>query len=218
MRTGVTVESHAKEREAMRFNRIWCSTLLLTMYVCGNVQAQHAHHHGGVDQPPMSFKQRFQYDMYRNQRWPMPFRNLDTAAVSAFLDVQRNNGWRLSNTVVNAMFDPATQSLTDAGKSHVRWIVTQAPRHRRIVFVLEGNNQQETADRVESTQLAISEIVPVGPLPEIYLTNREPRGMSGEYQTTILRAMNASVPKPRLPSGSGGGSSSLGQSGGNNSN
>lgn len=123
-------------------------------------------------------------------------------------DQQRSNGWRLHNTLSTAMFDPRTNCLTDAGKAHVKWIVTNAPQARRVVFVLQDANQQVTSTRVESTQLAISEVIPVGPLPQIYLTDREPSGSSGVYQTAVHRAMANSVPSPRLTAAGGSSGSS----------
>lgn len=145
-------------------------------------------------------------DYYRNKLWPTPFQSTDTASVLAYFDQQRNNGWRLANTLGSAMFDPQTNALTLAGKNHLEWIVTQAPQSRRVVFVLQGQNQQATAQRVEAAQLAISEMVPVGQLPQIYLTGQESPGSSGVYQTAIHRAMVTSVPAPRLTSAAAAGS------------
>ena len=162
----------------------------------------------GPDQCGPSAKTSCTYDYYRNKMWPAPFTAADTHSVVSIFEQQRSNGWRLHNTLSSAMFDPKTHCLTDAGKAHVKWIVTQAPQARRVVFVLQDVDQQLTATRVESTQLAISEVVPIGPLPQIYLTDREPFGSSGVYQTAIHRAMANSVPAPRLTSaattGSGG--------------
>jgi hypothetical protein len=138
------------------------------------------------------------YDYYRNKMWPMPFRAMDTSSVLSHFEVQRNNGWKLHNTLGASMFDPVTQQLTDSGKAHVKWIVTRAPQDRRVVFVLEAESQHNTAARVESTQLAISQLVPVGPLPQLYLTDQDAPGSSGVYQTAITRAMATSIPSPRL--------------------
>ncbi len=48
--------------------------------------------------------------------WPTPFRAEDTVAVTQVFDIQRNNGWRLFNTLGTPMFDPQTHRLTDAGR------------------------------------------------------------------------------------------------------
>lgn len=170
---------------------------------CGVANAQFTLRHRGAEACPPSSDTSCTYDYYRNKMWPAPFTAMDTNSVISIFDQQRSNGWRLHNTLSSAMFDPNTNQLTDAGKAHVKWIVTQAPQARRVVFVLQDSDQQLTATRIESTQLAISEAVPVGPLPQIYLTDREPFGSSGVYQTAIHRAMANSVPAPRLTAAGG---------------
>ncbi len=175
---------------------------------CGGVaNAQFPFTQNAAEKCPPSSDSSCTYDYYRNRMWPAPFTAADTNSVTAIFDQQRSNGWRLHNTLSTAMFDPRTNCLTDAGKAHVKWIVTNAPQARRVVFVLQDASQQVTSTRVESTQLAISEVLPVGPLPQIYLTDREPSGSSGVYQTAIHRAMASSVPSPRLTSSSGSSSS-----------
>ena len=179
-------------------NRVVALIVMLASFGTSAALAQDAYHGG------RSFTQSFHYDYYRNARWPTPFRAMDTSAVLSYFEVQRNNGWKLHNTLGTAMFDSTTHLLTDSGRAHLRWIVTNAPQDRRVLFVLQGLTQQETAQRIESTQLAVSEMVPVGPLPKIYLTDTDAPGSSGVYQTAVVRAMTNSVPAPRLPSGSGG--------------
>lgn len=148
-----------------------------------------------------SFIQRFRTDYYRNKMWPIPFRQDDARSTLSYFDLQRDNGWKLHNTIGASMFNAKTGQLTDSGVAHVRWIVARAPQARRVVFVLQGDSQRITASRVESTQLAISQLVPVGPLPQIYLTDRDAPGSSGDYQTAVYRALTTSVPNPRLPTG-----------------
>ncbi|MDX1927318.1 MAG: hypothetical protein SFV81_12425 [Pirellulaceae bacterium] len=170
--------------------------------------AQFPFSQNSAEKCPPSSDSSCTYDYYRNKMWPAPFTAADTNAVTSIFDQQRSNGWRLHNTLSTAMFDPRTNCLTDAGKAHVKWIVTNAPQARRVVFVLQDANQQVTSTRVESTQLAISEVIPVGPLPQIYLTDREPSGSSGVYQTAVHRAMANSVPSPRLTAAGGSSGSS----------
>jgi hypothetical protein len=141
----------------------------------------------------------------------MPFRSQDVSAVTSFFEVQRENGWRMHNTVGHAMFDPQTHCITSSGKNHIRSILGDNPSDRKVIFVLAGQNQQQTASRVESTQQAVSEILPVGSLPPIYVTDRDAPGSSGAYQTAVNRALMSSVPAPRLPA-SGGASSNSGTS------
>lgn len=137
---------------------------------------------------------------YRNTRWPAPFQTQDINAVTSYFAVQRENGWKMHNTVGHVLFDPKTNGLTEAGKNHIRSILTDNPADRRVVFVLQGQTPQHTAQRIESVQLAISALVPTGELPAIYVTDRDAPGSSGAYQTAVTRAMMTSLPAPRLPS------------------
>jgi hypothetical protein len=165
---------------------------------CSQGHCSHGHgcsHCGSGTQPS-----KFWTTFYRNTRWPMPFRAQDVNAVTSFFDVQRENGWKLHNTLGHALFDPQTHALTDAGKTHIRSILIDNPAERRAVFVLQGITPEQTARRVESTQMAISAMLPTGELPPIYLTDRDAPGSSGAYQTAVTRAMMTSMPAPRLPS------------------
>ncbi len=136
---------------------------------------------------------------YRNTRWPSPFKLQDINAVSSYFAVQRENGWKMHNTLGHILFDAQTNCLTDAGKNHIRSILGDNPLDRRTVFVLQGQTPKQTAERIESVQLAISALIPAGDLPAIYVTDRDAPGSSGAYQTAVTRAMMTSIPAPRLP-------------------
>ena len=156
---------------------------------------------------------KFWTSYYRNTRWPMPFRAQDVSAVTQHFDIQRENGWRMHNTVGHAMFDQRTNTLTQAGRNHIQSILRDNPSNRKVVFVLQGQNPKQTSARVQSTELAISELLPVGDLPPVYVTDRDAPGSSGAYQTAVNRALMGSVPLPRLTSGgaaAGGASSGSG--------
>lgn len=165
---------------------------------------------GQCAEEPSSFWTNY----YRNVRWPMPFRAQDVGAVSSYFDLQRENGWRMHNTIGHAMFDQQTQTLTQAGRNHIQSILRDNPSNRKVVFVLQGQTPQQTSARVQSTEVAISELLPVGDLPPVYVTDRDAPGSSGSYQTAITKAWNGSVPVPRLTSqGSSGSGSSSSSSG-----
>jgi hypothetical protein len=135
-------------------------------------------------------------DYARNNCWPNPFRGLDANSVVAPFDVMRNNGWREYNTVAGAFF--SSSGLSEAGQLKVQWIVTQAPQNQRVVYVKSGRTSEETAARVESVQLVVSQLIPIGPLPQILVTDIEPTTSSGAYQTRVARAINDTTPVPRL--------------------
>lgn len=135
-------------------------------------------------------------DYARNNTWPQPFRGMDANAVIAPFEIMRNNGWREHNTVGSGLF--AKDGLNVAGQLKVEWIVTQAPQNQRVVYVKSARTPEETSARVESVQLAVSQLIPTGPLPQILVTDIEPTTSSGAYQTRVARAIDNSTPLPRL--------------------
>lgn len=193
----------------MRY-KLLLSLSILASAICGGQTFGQQCTQANCEEPSM-----WHYIYYRNTRWPEPFRAQDTMAVLQMFEAQRNNGWKLQNTIGQAMFDARTCQLTDAGEAHIRWILTQAPLDRRSVFVFQADDQATTAKRVEAVQLVISKMIPVGQLPPVYLTDRDAPTSPGSYQTTLQRALSNSIPSPRLTSqgssgssGSGSGSSS----------
>jgi hypothetical protein len=143
------------------------------------------------------WKHKSHVDYARNNHWPQPFRGADANSVIAPFEVMRNNGWREHNTVGTALFSNE-HCLSEAGLLKVQWIVTQAPQSQRVVYVKTGRTSEETAARVESVQLAVSQLIPTGPLPQILTTDIEPTTSSGSYQTVVHRALVKTTPTPRL--------------------
>ena len=134
----------------------------------------------------------------RNIAWPQPFRGADSNSVIAPFEIMRDNGWRENNTLGSTLFS-SQNALSQAGAIKVQWIVTQAPLSQRIVYVKSGKSEQETNARVESVQLAVSQLIPNGALPQILVTDIEPATSSGAYQTLVHRALVKTTPTPRLP-------------------
>lgn len=137
-------------------------------------------------------------DRLRNNAWPQPFRGIDAAAVSTPFEIQKSNGWRQFNTIGSAFFDDSC-ALTDAGLQKIAVTLNKTPSNRRILFVHKGVSPEETASRVEAVQIAVSQLIPVGPLPEILVTDQDNLSVSGETQTLLNRGLNKSMPAPVLP-------------------
>jgi hypothetical protein len=162
------------------------------------------------------FWHRVHVDWHRNNAWPEPFLSADRAAQREPFCIQADNGWKLQNTVGTYLFDD-NQQLNTAGDLHVKWIVTQAPQHRRAVFVLKGDTAEATAARVASVNAAVTKYAG-GAMPPVMVTDTEPVGWSGSYVDAIGQQYQASVPSPRLGgTGGGGGNGGGGGSGGGDS-
>ena len=161
-----------------------------------------------------SFWHRVHTDFHRNNSWPEPFLSADRAAQREPFCIQADNGWKMQNTVGTFLFDEH-QKLNKAGELQVKWIVTQAPLHRRAVFVLKGDTAEQTETRVASVNEAVAKYAG-GAIPPVMVTDTEPRGWPGSYIDAMAQQYQSSIPAPRLgsASGGGGGGSSGGGSGG----
>lgn len=168
--------------------------------------AQIPTHHG--EPPP-----RWKVDWHRNNFWPRPFTQADRAAVREPFNIMATNGWRMQNTVGESFFDRESNQLTTAGEHKVKWIVTRAPLSRRTVYVMLGESEDQTATRVDAVQRAVAKYVSHGALPEVFLTDREPAGVPGEYLDATDVAYRNTIPRPRLPELKGGGTNGSSNSG-----
>ncbi len=158
---------------------------------------------GGVSQLAQAgwgeFWQRAHVDFYRNNCWPQPFQAQDRELIRAPLIAMTAAGWRQNNTLSDHFFGLEDQSINPAGEIKLRWIATQAPPHRRTVFVLRGPTQDATATRVAAVQRALEKLVPEGHRPDVILTDIIPPGASGDYFDQVDRQFKQSIPAPRLP-------------------
>lgn len=138
-------------------------------------------------------------DFWRNNCWPLPFQSTDRELARAPLIAMVASGWRLHNTLSDHFFLAEDQTINQAGELKLRWIITQAPPHRRTVYVLRGQNPEATAARVAEVQRVIDKIAHDGPRPDVLLTSIIPPGASGDYFDQVDRQMKQSIPAPRLP-------------------
>lgn len=146
-----------------------------------------------------AFWHRFDLDFHRNNCWPEPFIHADRRAARAPFEVMTHNGWRQQNTISDDLFHQETHQLTHAGVLRIRWIVTQSPRNRRMVYVLQGATRDETEQRIDAVQQTIAKLLPSGQLPPVVLTSKVPLSGSGDYFDQVDRRVRSSIPNPRLP-------------------
>jgi len=164
---------------------------------------------------------RAKVDWHRNNAWPEPFATADRAAERAPFCLMVDNGWKMQNTVGTFLFDGNSQQLNTAGEHLVRWIVQQAPQHRRAVFVLKGDSPEATQTRIASVQAVVARYACEGENPPVILTMTEPAGWPASYVDQMTQQFQATIPAPRLPAAADAGESggdSGGGSGGGSSN
>ncbi len=184
--------------------------VLLAVFVLAAANSAHAQWLGG-------FWQRMKDGFHKSNDWPKPYVFKDREAVAAPMIMMVNNGWRRQNLLCEYHFEDDSMKLTSAGDLKVRWILTQAPAGRRVVFVQRGDRPAITAARVEAVQKLGLDILPNGELPDIVETNMETPGRPAQEVDTISVAWGGTMPVPRLPNRSGVAASGQNSSGGSNS-
>lgn len=135
----------------------------------------------------------------RLQAWPQPFTDVDARQTVSQFEVMKVNGWRLHNTIGNELFRDSDAALVAAGHNRIHWIVSQAPPERRVIYVLRGRSVQETEARLASVRQSVAAMNYSGPLPQMVLTDIEPRTSSGAWATQINRDWMEALPEPKLP-------------------
>jgi hypothetical protein len=145
------------------------------------------------------FWTRVHIDFQRNNCWPQPFQAQDRELARTPLIAMVAAGWRQNNTLSDHFFNANDQSINQAGEHKVKWIATQAPPHRRTVFVLRGPSPAATSARVHAVQKLLDKVVQDQPRPDVVLTDVIPPGASGDYFDQVDRQFKQSIPAPRLP-------------------
>ncbi|MEM9353882.1 MAG: hypothetical protein AAGA92_12780 [Planctomycetota bacterium] len=144
---------------------------------------------------------RFHYD--ENVIWPYQFVPSSKNSVIQFNAVQANAGWRRQNILGAYHFDPADNSLTQAGSLKLKWILTQAPEHRRTVLVERGRNLDQTNDRLASVRDIAGGIQVDGGPMQLRDTHLLVDGHPATYVDATFVGLQNNRPPPVLPSAGG---------------
>lgn len=152
------------------------------------------------------------HEYYAAHYWPWPYLCDDRNYVRAASQSQINNGWMTECTLYDYYFEEESQSLTDSGRLHLRWILEHAPPQHRMVWVQQSATQDISQLRLAMVRKAAMEIAGESNLPAIALRVATPLGRPALEVDAIRRAEIGSIPEPRipfeaLPTGTGGGGS-----------
>ena len=140
-------------------------------------------------------------DFKRNNCWPEPFVCPDRVTVRAPFQVMVENGWRLQNTISKHYFDEETGELTMAGQNRIYWILNNAPKQHRTIYVHMCRDPNESASRMQMVHDFAQRYAPPGTMAQVEPTLEEPVGWTAERVGYVSQAFESSAPAPRLPSG-----------------
>jgi len=159
------------------------------------------------------FFHSFPVEFKRRNCWPEPFTCPDKQAVRAPFVGMIANGWERQNLLADPYFENINgPQLTEAARLKIRWVVFECPKQHRIIFVHRADSTEETAARVNAVRDYAAQIA--GPdVPAVLESNMSGQGWPAERVDIVSRKFISSLPAPKLPSNSAGGSSSGGDQG-----
>jgi len=134
-----------------------------------------------------------------NQMWPSQYIPAARRSVLSAYEVMINNGWRRQNLLGAYHFNPGSNELTEAGKLKVKWILSQAPQHRRSIFVERGPDQSKTAARVASINNWASAMSPSVGIVDVNDTHIVAEGHPAGTVDHIFVGFQTNQPAPVLP-------------------
>lgn len=148
-------------------------------------------------------------DTKRNNCWPNPFVYPDRQATRVPFVLMVNNGWRRQNMLGDYHFEQDGSKLSESGRLKVHWILTEAPRHHRTIYVHRAGSPEETAARMAAVQQQAFTLVGTqGEPPAIVESSVSPAGWPAERVDSIGRKFLTTAPDPRLPTQVGSSSES----------
>jgi uncharacterized membrane protein YgcG len=158
-------------------------------------------------------------DYNRNVAWPEPFLRPDREAVLTPFALMVANGWRRQNLLSDYHFNEESQQLNLAGETKLRFILTQMPPARRIVFVQRGLTGDVTSKRLDLVQQAAVNVVGDKAIPQVVESDLPNDGTPADDINAVARRFQSTSPDPRLSkasssAGGGGGGGSGGGGGG----
>ena len=138
-------------------------------------------------------------DFQRNNCWPQPFVGPDRHAVRAPFVLMVHNGWRRQNMLSDHHFEEGAATLNEAGRLKTRWIMTEAPRHHRTVYVHRAGTPDQTAARIAAVEQYAAQHAEEGQPIVVRETNIDARGWPATRVDLIDRRWAESTPDPKLP-------------------
>lgn len=145
--------------------------------------------------------------VYReNCMWPAQYVPTARCAVNSAYTAMINNGWRRQNLLGQHHFEEGTNQLTTAGKLKAKWILTQAPQDRRMIFIERGVDQSQTATRIAAVHSWASNQSPVLDPVQVNDTHIVSEGHTAGSVDHIFVGFQTNQPAPVLqPSASSAG-------------
>lgn len=149
---------------------------------------------------------------HANVMWPRQFIPAARRGICETYAVMANNGWRRQNLLGDYHFEGESNKLTRAGEMKVNWILTQAPVHRRTIYVQRAASESQTSQRLASVENYGSTLSPTIAGVDVMDTHIVAEGHRASTVDSIFVGYQENRPAPVLPAATSSSSSSTGGS------
>jgi len=138
----------------MKTLALWAAAPLAATMLAGVLHAQQCPRHCGPCQSGYQpdYLERSGAALRDNHRWPHQYMWPARRGICQAFATMANNGWQRQNLLGKYHFDPETGELSAAGRVKIQWILTQAPPHRRTIYVEQFGEQDLMAVRMQAVQ------------------------------------------------------------------
>lgn len=140
-----------------------------------------------------------------NQRWPSPHVCPDRVYAHAPFDAMIRNGWRRQNLLGAHHFNAESTQLTRAGELKVRWIMTQAPKQYRRMFVENSYTDGVTEKRIAAINEFANSTARGGEVPQVLATHIMSEGHPASTVDFVNNQFRENMRVPVLPASATGG-------------
>ncbi len=178
---------------------LMASTLLVLLEFTVDLQAQVGH--PGACQE-RSLRESFYAGYRANVDWPKHYIPAARQPLCHTFAVMIDNGWRRQNLLGDHHFKSDSSELTEAGKLKVRWILSQAPRSRRGIYVQRGVDVAQTSARIAAVQANAASLSPAVKPAFVSDTHIVPEGHPAGVVDNVFVGFQNNRPAPVLPKAS----------------
>ena len=147
---------------------------------------------------PVGPSQTFVHKYHSSHFWPHPYIEDDRATVNQVMHTQTANGWQSGTTLYEYHFDPVTHELNRAGRTHLRWILTNAPVSYRQAFVSTASAPAHSQTRITSVEREIANLIGTGSNVPVALRVTDPLGRPASEVQQILQSAQDGAPAPTI--------------------
>lgn len=158
-----------------------------------------------ISRPALAIYPELEREIYagycKNKAWPWPNICPDRVSARAPFALMVRNGWRRQNLLGEHHFEAGGDKLTRAGELKVHWVMTQAPRNFRQIFVERSIDPSVTSNRIATAEQYATRVALPGDTPEVHDTRLISEGRPADVVDYINVSFREAMPTPALPEG-----------------